>query len=64
MANYLDLNTDPIIIQWMDIIRKKPQTVDNYLIDFNQYIKYTGLTPDELLTKQKTKLQLNSHEKA
>ena len=51
MANYTDLKIDPVIIQWIDIIRKKLKTVDNYLIGFNQYIKFTGLTPDELLTE-------------
>ncbi len=51
MANYLDLKNDPVIMQWIEIIRKKPRTVDNYLIGFNQYIKYTDLTPDELLTE-------------
>ncbi len=51
MTNYTDLKNDPVIIQWIDIIRKKPKTVDNYLIGFNQYIQFTGLTPDELLTE-------------
>ncbi len=35
----------------VDIIRKKPMTVNNYLIGFNQYVKFTGLTSDELLTE-------------
>src|SRR5665647_1329899 len=51
MAKYLDLKDDSIITIWLDIIRKKPKTVENYLMGFQKYLELTGLTPEQLLNE-------------
>jgi len=51
MSKFMDLKDDPTITTWLDTINKKPKTVKNYLIGFQKYIEFTGLTPEQLLNE-------------
>ncbi len=49
MSEYNDLRQDPTILQWLDMILKKPNTERNYLMGLQKYLDFTGMSPDALL---------------
>ena len=53
MSEYEELRHDPTIERWFKRIHKRPQTEKAYLLGMHKYIKFTAMTPAELIAEAK-----------
>lgn len=59
MAAYDELRNEPTIARWLKRINKRPKTEKAYLLGFQKYVDFTGLSPAELLAEAKTETREN-----
>lgn len=53
MASYDELRKEPTVIKWLERINRKPKTEKSYLMALDKYIKFTGMTPTQLIEEAK-----------
>jgi len=44
--NFFELKNDPIVIEWLDTINARPNTIRNYLLALKVFCNWTEKTPD------------------
>lgn len=53
MAYYAELRDEPTVEKWLERINRKPKTEKSYLMALDKYIKFTGMTPTQLIEEAK-----------
>lgn len=53
MASYDDLRNDSTVSKWLKRINRRAATQKSYLMALDKYIKFTGMSPEELLDEAK-----------
>ena len=54
---YEELRNDPIIIEWLDILNPRPNTVIAYLQAIKNYTEWTGKQPEELIEEAEKEIK-------
>lgn len=59
MAAYDDLRNETTVISWLERINRRPKTEKSYLMGFEKYCSFTGMSPTELLQEAKREVKEN-----
>jgi len=54
---FSQLKYDPIVADWIDTINPKKTTEHNYISALEIYTKYTGKSPEELITEAEKEIK-------